>query len=231
MQRVMPWPLLGAVCVFMIVGCTQSKDAQSSTETAKEAEVRGAQSPADPAGSSQTAPENDFKPFSLYDDKGSRGNHFVPSGFMPNGKCVSFNDAWQEGCYDGETCVKIVYDVECSRADQKWAGVYWLNPPNNWGSRDGGFDLTGATKLTFWAKGEQGGEQIEEFKVGGIGGDYPDSDTAVIGPVILSSEWRKYSIDLRGKDLSYISGGFSWATNVDVNPRSCTFYLDRIRFE
>ena len=91
--------------------------------------------------------------------------------------------------------------------------------------------MTGAKKLTFWARGEKGGEQVQEFTVGGVSGDYPDSDTAVIGPVILGKQWRQYSIDLRGKDLSYISGGFAWTSSEDVNPESCTFYLDNIRFE
>jgi hypothetical protein len=99
------------------------------------------------------------------------------------------------------------------------------------GKQKGGFNLQGAQKLTFWAKGEKGGERIEEFKVGGIGGDFPDSDSAVMGPVILTNQWRQYTLDLRGKDLSYMSGGFSWSTSVDVNPESCLFYLDNIQYE
>ena len=48
-------------------------------------------------------------------------------------------------------------------------------PENNWGTHTtGGYDLSGATKITFWAKGEKGGEQIEFF-AGGITGDNPDS--------------------------------------------------------
>ena len=54
---------------------------------------------------------------------------------------------------------------------------------------------------------------------------------AVIGPVILTPEWKEYSIDLRGKDLSYISGGLAWSTNIEVNPQSCVFYLDDIVYE
>ena len=172
-----------------------------------------------------------FKPFYVYANKGARENHFAPSGFMPNGKCVQFNDAWQKDCHSGKTCIKINYDVPCSLQDQQWAGVYWLNPANNWGRQKGGFNLKGATRLTFWAKGESGGEQIQEFTIGGIEGDYPDSDKIVIGPVILSNEWKKYTMDLTGRDLSYISGGFAWSTEASVNPDGCTFYLDDIRFE
>lgn len=172
-----------------------------------------------------------FAPFAVYHDKGTRENHFVPSGFMPDGQCLEFSDVWQEGCYEGSTCIRIVYDVECSRQGQQWAGIFWLNPANNWGAKKGGFNLEGAERLTFWARGEKGGERIEEFNIGGISGNYPDSDAAMIGPVVLTNEWRQYTIDLRGKDLSYISGGFSWTTNAKVNPETCIFYLDRIQYE
>lgn len=176
-------------------------------------------------------PSAEFKPFYIYSNKGSRQNHFVPSGFMPNGECIYLNDQWMENCYSEKTCLQIKYDVECSRHNQRWGGIYWLNPANNWGSRKGGFNLTGAQRLTFWAKGDKGGEQIQEFTIGGISGDYPDSDTVSIGPVILTNKWRQYTIDLRDRDLSYISGGFAWTTNEEVNPESCIFYLDDIRFE
>ncbi len=189
------------------------------------------QKPSVPEAGMSEQEESSFDPFIVYDDKGSPENHFVPSGFMPTGECISFNDRWQENCYDGETCIKIIYDGECSKNGQQWAGVYWLNPANNWGSREGGFNLEGAQALTFWARGEKGGERIEEFLVGGVTGDYPDTDSAMIGPVVLTDEWKQYKVDLRGKDLSYISGGFAWTTNVKVNPNGATFYLDKIQYE
>ncbi len=172
-----------------------------------------------------------FTPFAVYKDKTSR-NHYVPSGYMPNGECVKMDDAYNKDCVQG-TCLKIIYDPVCSAKGRHWAGVYWLNPPDNWGDRKGGYNLNGATKLVFWAKGEKGGEQIAEFKVGGVGAshDFPDTDTALIGPVILSSKWREYSIDLRGKNLSSIAGGFAWIASAEANPESCTFFLDDIRFE
>lgn len=172
-----------------------------------------------------------FHPFYIYLDKRDKANHYIPSGFMPNGQCLKLDEQWKDNCQSGQTCIRIVYDIECSNRDQKWAGIFWLNPANNWGRQKGGFNLNGAERLTFWARGENGGDRIEEFKSGGISGDYPDTDMAMIGPVILTKEWRQYSIDLRGKDLTYISGGFSWAANVDANPESCTFYLDDIKYE
>ncbi|NLE64313.1 MAG: hypothetical protein GX606_00105 [Elusimicrobia bacterium] len=180
----------------------------------------------------ETMPKGTFGPFFVYEDKSSK-NRFTPSGYMPTGECLSVDDGWQYDVKEGKTCVRTVYDIPCSKEGRKWIGLYWQNPADNWGNRKGGYDLTGATKLVFWAKGEMGGERIKEFKVGGLGEGqmFPDSDVAVIGPVILTNEWKEYTIDLRGKDLSYISGGFSWVTDVDANPHHCIFYLDHIRFE
>src|SRR6185295_16284279 len=113
----------------------------------------------------------------------------------------------------------------------RWAGVYWVFPGSNWGTRKGGYDLSGAHKLSFWARGEKGGEVIQEFKIGGIAGKFRDSDTAGIGPIELSTEWKRYEIELEGVDLSYISGGFCWSTNLDRNKDGCTFYLDDIVYE
>lgn len=223
--------LLVAGCFFAcsVFGCGNSPQATKLPEKAPEVVLQNVvlrkadEVPAVESGS--------FAPFYVYSDRGSPGNHYVPSGFMPNGRCLSLNEAWTENCHSGKSCIRAEYDVLCSRKDQRWAGIYWLNPANNWGQRKGGFNLTGARQLTFWARGDHGGEQIQEFTVGGIMGNYPDTDIAVIGPVILADEWRRYTIDLRGKDLSYISGGLAWSTAEEVNPEACTFYLDEIRFE
>ena len=224
--------VLFVVLIFSVFGCdkkSQKNNYLSKEDTPKgavESSGLGVEKPKETA----TTP-GPFQSLAVYTDKGSRDNHFIPSGFMPDGKCLALDDAWVQDCHSGKACIKITYDVTCSKQGAKWAGIYWQNPANNWGNRKGGFDLTGATRLTFWAKGENGGERIEEFKLGGISGDYPDSDSAIMGPVILTKEWKEYSIDLRGKDLSYVSGGFAWSTNVDVNPEDCTFYLDDIRYE
>ncbi|MBU4149420.1 MAG: hypothetical protein KKB52_03605 [Candidatus Omnitrophica bacterium] len=171
-----------------------------------------------------------FKAFPVYSDGMSPDNHYIASGYMGDYSDVKINNSCFDDPHAGTTCIKIVYSNAVSQG-ARWVGVYWQNPANNWGDRQGGFDLTGATKLSFWARGDKGGERVEEFKIGGLTGLYPDSDIAGIGPVLLTSTWKQYEIDLRGKDLSYISGGFCWATNIDVNPDGMTFYLDDIRYE
>jgi len=169
-------------------------------------------------------------PFYIYADRSSVNNHFIPSGFMGDYGDLKIDSGSKEDPYLGDSCVKVIYSGKATQG-ARWAGIFWQNPANNWGSVDKGFNLSKSQKLTFWAKGAQGGERIEEFKVGGIMGEFSDTDSAAIGPVILNKEWTQYTIDLKGKDMSYIIGGFTFSTNVDVNPDGATVYLDEIKFE
>ena len=172
-------------------------------------------------------------PFYVYADAGSLDNHFIPSGWMPAtaAKDLKLDANWKNLPFSGDTCIRVEYK---NNSGTRWAGMYWQQPANNWGSvPNAGFNLQGATKLTFWARGDKGGEVVNEFKVGGISsGEHIDSDSVSIGPVQLSKDWTQYTIDLKGKDLSYIIGGFCWATNIDVNdPEGIVFYIDEIKYE
>ena len=156
---------------------------------------------------------------------------YYASGWMGDWGDITFDDACTDNPHSDPICIKIAYSAAKSQGEG-WAGIYWQHPDSNWGDKIGGYDLTGATKLTFWAKGEKGGEKAE-FKVGGITGDYPDSlqPAATTRVVSLSDNWQKFTINLAGKDLSHIIGGFCWVTNKNQNPYGCTIYLDDIRFE
>ena len=176
--------------------------------------------------------KSSMKLFYVYSDKGANdSNFFIPSGWMGDYADLTLQADNTNNPYAGTTCIKITYKNRAS-GGARWAGIYWQNPASNWGNLEkGGINLTGVRKLTFWARGEKGGERIEEFKMGGISGPYPDSATASIGPLILTPEWKQYAIDLVGKDLSHVIGGFAWSANLDNNPNGCTFYLDEIRYE
>ena len=170
-------------------------------------------------------------PFYVYREFHARDNHFIPSGWMGDYGDIHLDDHWVP---KGETGVKPVIRISYTaegKQNQGWAGMYWQNPPNNWGNRPGGFNLNGAKKLVFKARGDKGGEVVDEFKVGGISGDFADSGTAATGPVTLAREWKEYSIDLDGQELSSIAGGFCWTMARDNNPDGAVFYLDDIRFE
>ena len=172
-------------------------------------------------------------PFYVYADTASLDNHFDPSGWMPAtaARDVKVDAKWKEMPLSGDSCMRFEYK---NVSGTRWAGIYWQNPASNWGTvPNAGFDLSGATKLTFWARGDKGGEVLNEVKIGGIAsGEHIDSDSAGVGPIQLSKDWKKYEIDLRGKDLSHIIGGFCWATNIDVNdPEGIVFYIDEIKYE
>jgi hypothetical protein len=169
-------------------------------------------------------------PFYVYADRSSVTNHFIPSGWMGDYGDIKYDGASKEDPYLGDSCIKITYNAKGAQG-AGWAGICWQNPANNWGTVDAGYDLSKSTKLTFWARGAKGGERIEEFKVGGLMNEFSDSDSASIGPVILNKDWTQYTIDLKGKDMSYIFGGFCWSTNVENNPDGATFYLDEIKYE
>lgn len=218
--------------LLAVIGCGKSGDHSQNSSGGTDDAVQSRDTAEASANSAASGNLSEFKPLVVYKDKGYP-NRFTPSGYMPNGECLKMDNGVTEMCAEGKTCVKVVYDIECSKKSRNWAGIYWLNPADNWGDRKGGYNLTGAQKLTFWARGEKGDERIEEFKVGGVGRgmDYPDSDNAFIGPVLLTKEWKEYTIDLRGKDLTYISGGFAWVANTDGNPEECVFYLDDIEYK
>jgi len=184
---------------------------------------------ADPAMKPESK-KREAMPFYVYADRSSLNNHFIPSGWMGDYGDIKYDSTSKEDPYLGDSCMKITYSAKATQG-ARWAGICWQNPANNWGNADAGFDLSRATKLTFWARGEKGGERIEEFKSGGIMGEFSDSDSSTIGPVILNKEWTQYTIDLKGKDMSYIIGGFCWSTNIDNNPEGATFYLDEIKYE
>ena len=172
----------------------------------------------------------EFKKFNVYADRSSRDNHYIPSGWMGDYGDIKLDTGWKENPHGGTTCIKITYTGE-QKQGAGWCGIYWQNPANNWGMKSGGFDLTGAKKLVFWARGGKGGEVLAEVKTGGITGEYADTDTASIGPLTLTPEWKEYVIDLTGKDLTYISGGFCWAASAADNPDGFTIYFDDIYYE
>lgn len=169
-------------------------------------------------------------PFYVYSDRNSADNHFVASGWMGDYGDVKYDGASTDMPFSGNTCIKINY-CACAYQGARWAGVYWQHPVNNWGEIDAGYNLSKAKKLTFWARGAKGGELIDDFKFGGIGGKFPDSDSAGTGMVTLNKEWTKYTIDLSGKNMSNIIGGFCWVANMDNNRDGIEFYIDEIKYE
>ena len=167
-------------------------------------------------------------PFLVYNNAAKPPvKNFALSGYMGDVSDLNVMGSYTNLHQPGVPCLKVVY---VAGGEQGWAGLVWQNPANNWGDMDGGYNLTRARKLVFWARGEKGGEVVQ-FKMGGMAASHPDSDSVTTGDVELKAEWTPYAIDLSKANLDYISAGFAFIVTQDRNPQGCTFYLDDIRYE
>jgi hypothetical protein len=157
-----------------------------------------------PQGTDGTTPLNSrFTPHTV-------SAEFSPSGWMGDGEqgdthlTAKSLSVTIDGISRGAICFTY------TRGSKGWAGVYWQFPENNWGSAPGA-DLRGASKITFFAHGENGGE-IVEFISGGIkGNNYSDSYRVSTGKLPLNKQWTEYSLDIEGYDLSSVIGAFAWS--------------------
>jgi hypothetical protein len=164
-------------------------------------------------------------PLVLYDEADREGSPYVPAGWMGNTKAIAVDERSTDQPHAGKTCIKASY-----REPSGWGGVVWQSPANDWGDKPGGWNLTGAKRLTFWARGAKGGEVVS-FELGLLDRNKPFYDTAKakLEKVTLTTEWKQYSIDLADRDLSRIKTGFVWTLASSGSP--VTFYLDDIQYE
>lgn len=184
--------------------------------------------------------------FSVYIDASAGGNNFDHRGYMGSSMGLARGkEDHTMNPHSGLTCIQVTVNPVYNQ----WAGFYFMNgilegddrqPKANWGDTpDAGIDLTGATKLTFWARGETGTERVEFFALG-VGRDsgtgipikpYPDSSPKIgTGRITLSTNWTKYTLDLSGLDLSYVLGGFGWSAPARASA-PVVFYLDDISYD
>ena len=188
----------------------------------------------------------------VYTDADAAGNHFAARGEFHDPSHSSLLPIMDEisgtvECYRGITCITATFDPK----KNDWGGWYFLNgvlgphdsaPTSNWGTiPNAGYNLTGATQLTFLARGAVGGERVHffAFGVGNTAVQMPYSDSALRTPGIyaapwsLTTSWTPITISLQGLDIHYVLGGFGWSvvaaeqTNAGV---PVTFYLDDIQY-
>ena len=163
-------------------------------------------------------------PLPVYAEDGDPAT-YIPAGWMGDTKSIKLNPAWTVQPHAGRTCLRCDFQGATG-----WGGVVWQNPPGDWGDRRGGYDLTGAQKLTFWARGENGGETISvEFGTLARPKRFFDTGKGKLEKVTLTADWQRHEIDVRGEDLTRIKTGFVWTLASPGHP--VTFYLDDIRWE
>jgi hypothetical protein len=151
---------------------------------------------------------------------------YLPTGWMGNVKAMKMDPNCTVQPHGGKTCIRVEY-----QAADGWAGVVWQHPANDWGDRPGGWNLTGARRLSFWARGDKGGEVVT-FEFGLIGRDkrFHDSARGKLENVKLTSEWRQYRFDLKNLDLSRIKTGFAWVVTGKAGGAT-VFYVDDVVYD
>jgi hypothetical protein len=105
---------------------------------------------------------------------------------------------------------------------------------------DHSIDFSGAKVLSFWAKGEQGGEKVK-FKIGGK--DAADDVSKHKGifkskrfalsteEVALKNDWKKYEVDLRTSDLADVTTPFGIEISKGQDSKSQVFYVKGITLD
>ncbi|MBU1075704.1 MAG: hypothetical protein KKH98_00330, partial [Spirochaetes bacterium] len=150
-------------------------------------------------------------------------SYYILSGYMGDVRDLKIMKIKEK--QSGKRCMKVIYKPEFNMQRSGWSGLYWQYPANNWGnSPKGGYDLSGANFLYFYARGTKGEEAIE-FKIGGIQGSYGDSDDITTGLILLTKKWTLYKIDLRERNLKNIIGGFGIIMASHYHPEGLSFFL------
>ena len=189
---------------------------------------------------------NDDKLY-VYQDAAMGWNRFTIKTWVgENGiKPPDMNEYYDQDALGGISSIKAQMDFSV----QSWGGYIFTNgflkpqgtePEPSSGNIFSHQDLSDATKISFYAKGKEGGEKVSFF-CGGMGYNdfgpsmpYSDS-TGMINSdaVALSNEWGKYSISLSGKDTGGIGYGFGWIAHAGDNrgKEQIEFYLDEICYE
>jgi hypothetical protein len=235
---------MGALTLLATFGCSSSSSSSSSTEDsgttfddASTANDTGGSTPDSGGGgddSSSTTMTTSL-PFYVSDQ-------FIPSGFMndPTGITLS------SGANGGATCPTRApsmggdcYVIQWASTGPAWAGVYWQYPSNNWGTEPGLTVASGATSVTFYARGDVGGETVT-FKAGGINspistttGAYGDTFTVSSPTEVLTTDWQQYSLSLQGTSYEGgVLGGFCWVANeTDAGNGNIKFYVDDLQWQ
>lgn len=167
-------------------------------------------------------------PLVVYGDDGDPAT-YIPAGWMGDTKAIKLDPAHADRPRKGKTSLRCEFG-----APSGWGGVVWQHPAQDWGDQRGGFDLTGAKRLVFSARGESGGEEVS-FGFGLIGPEKRYFDTAKGSKekVKLTTEWQQFEIPLdtlkSTENLTRIKTGFMWT--VASSGRPIVFYLDDVRWE
>jgi hypothetical protein len=188
-------------------------------------------------------------------------DEFSPSGHMGDGQNPGFITAdINENCKErppgaGGACYRYTYQPDLRPGANMWAGVYWVYPSNDWGTRPGRLLIPPYKKVRFKAAAdlrpdpsnpETKPEPRVVFQIGGIGTNPADpqpykdetiGDQTTGVAEYLTSDWKSLEIDLTGYVPTdhpfHMISGFCWTVNYQPGiptPQSppTRIYLDDI---
>ena len=163
------------------------------------------------------------------------GSGFVSSGYMGDISALTVDPASAENPHSGPTCEKWTYRPT---GLWPWVAVAWQHPDGNWGDVPGlDWGKRRFTQVSVWARGlrdSTGNLPRVQFKAGDsttAGKPYQASFALAPLTVTLTEEWKQYTLDLKGQNLSQVIAAFVVVVRAqDVGPRGATFYLDDIQY-
>jgi hypothetical protein len=151
---------------------------------------------------------------------------YAPSGYMGDGESPG-------GVTDKPVCASprpAGWLGHCHRftwtpGAKKWAGVYWQYPDGNWGDAMGLSLPAGATKVSFQAWGQTGGEIVSFL----VGMKAVDGFALTMDKVVLTTTPQEYDIDLTTTTYAKVVGGFGWSAGDSSS--AVVFNIDDIRWQ
>jgi hypothetical protein len=154
---------------------------------------------------------------------------YHPTGKLGDVAAVEIESAATPNPATGTEGVRIRFQPR--KATTGWAGAAFQYPEHNWGEKPGR-DLTGATKITFWARADR--PMDVGFRVSVIqSGTFRDSMSPIDRRMTLNEQWQQFTISLAGMstgrpDLSSILGVLSVSVNFATNPHPATIEISDI---
>ena len=114
-----------------------------------------------------------------------------------------------------------------------FGGFCWKNRAGNEGEAAGdNLSSAGYRRISFWARGEKGGE-VAEFRAGGLGNvktRHRDSFDVSAGKIKLGAGWHDYTIFVKDADLSSVMTPFCVLLYREDNADGAVVYVDDIEY-
>ncbi|MDD5504437.1 MAG: hypothetical protein PHV77_03880 [Candidatus Omnitrophica bacterium] len=165
-------------------------------------------------------------------------NHFNPSGWMNYNGQFSVNPKCKSVIpYSPPHCFEITWNGNEGSDGWTWGGIQWLEPADIWekngkSATHNGYDLRGASALTFWARTNTDNKRGLSIGIY-MGNTWDSCKQTSTDWVSLSTQWKKFSIYVSGRNMSNVTGGLAivFDSEHDPEPEGCVIYIDDIKFE